>query len=517
MNIERLKKFVQSRHACVRVVTHEESDVIELALAVAHELSLQVLAWSVTDGVRVMSGVEEPGVPNTSNPAQGLRWIRQGVRKPTMIVLRDLGEQLRDSVNLRAFRDLVEAVRGGALGVGYGDGAARTGAPARSFILMVDHSADVPAVVLSESALYEPRAPSDEDLRAIIKSAVRNVASDGRGRIELKLPGGEEAFLDALVQNLRGLTRRQARQLVTEIVAVDRTLSEDDLAQVQRGKRALLSGAGVLEFVEAPTSMDRIGGLTHLKKWLAHRELSFGEAAREYGLVPPRGVLLLGVQGAGKSLASKAIATAWKRPLMRLDPGALFDKYIGETERKLRDALAQAEAMSPVVLWIDEIEKGFASAAAESTDGGVGRRMFGTLLTWMQEHRAPVFLVATANDIAALPPELLRKGRFDEIFFVDLPDAGAREAIWRIHLTARKRDPSAFDIAALASATEGYSGAEIEQAVLSALHECYATRAEPSTDRFIAAARASPPLSATKREALASLRRWAEGRCVPAG
>ncbi|MFM9957517.1 MAG: AAA family ATPase [Phycisphaerales bacterium] len=516
MDITRLKQFVLSRHACVRVVTHEEADVVELALGVAHELSLQVLAWSVTDGVRAISATEEPPVPNTSNPAQGLRWLRQSVRKPTMIVLRDVSEQLRDSVNLRAFRDLVESVRNGSVGVGYPSGNAGAGVLSRSVVLMVDHSADVPAVVSAESALYEVRAPNDEDIRVLVKAAVRNVASDGRGRIGIKIAGGEEQFLDALVQNLRGLTRRQVRQLVTEIVATDRTLSDDDIAQVQRGKRALLRGAGVLEFVEAPTSMDRIGGLNRLKKWLAHRELSFSEGARDFGLMPPRGVLLLGVQGAGKSLAAKAIATAWKRPLMRLDPGALFDKYIGETERKLRDALAQAEAMSPVVLWIDEIEKGFASAAAESTDGGVGRRMFGTLLTWMQEHRAPVFLVATANDIAALPPELLRKGRFDEIFFVDLPDRAARETIWRIHLTARKREPSAFDLGALADASEGYSGAEIEQAVLSAMHECFATRAEPTTERLMAAARSSPPLSATKREALASLRHWAQGRCVQA-
>lgn len=279
----------------------------------------------------------------------------------------------------------------------------------------------------------------------------------------------------------------------------------------------MLSGAGVLEFVEAPTSMERIGGLTHLKKWLAHREHSFGHEAREFGLVPPRGVLLLGVQGAGKSLAAKAIATAWKRPLMRLDPGALFDKYIGETERKLREALAQAEAMSPVVLWVDEIEKGFASAAAESTDGGVGRRMFGTLLTWMQEHRSPVFLVATANDIAALPAELLRKGRFDEIFFVDLPDEAARREIWRVHLSMRKRDATGFDLKALAAATEGYSGAEIEQAVLSALHESFTTKGALTTEGLVRAALASPPLSATKREALAGLRAWSEGRCVPAG
>jgi SpoVK/Ycf46/Vps4 family AAA+-type ATPase len=227
-------------------------------------------------------------------------------------------------------------------------------------------------------------------------------------------------------------------------------------------------------------------------------------------------VLLLGVQGAGKSLAAKAIATAWTRPLMRLDPSALYDKYVGESEGRLRDALRQAEAMSPVVLWIDEIEKGFASAAGQSTDGGLSRRMFGTLLTWMQEHTHPVFLVATANDIEALPPELLRKGRFDEIFFVDLPTREGRREVFEIHLRRRKQDPARFELGALADASEGFSGAEIEQAVIAALQEAYPTRAALTTERVLKEVRQSPPLSVTMRERIEALRGWAHGRCVPA-
>jgi len=227
-------------------------------------------------------------------------------------------------------------------------------------------------------------------------------------------------------------------------------------------------------------------------------------------------VLLLGVQGAGKSLASKAIATAWQRPLMRLDPGALFNKYVGETERNLRDALRQAEAMAPVVLWIDEIEKGFASASSTSNDGGVSRRMFGTLLTWMQEHTSPVFLVATANDIEALPPELLRKGRFDDIFFVDLPSPAVREIIFKIHLRKRGYDAKTFDLPSLAAATDGYSGAEIEQAVISAHLIARTSNLTLTTHNVIDAAKASPPLSVTMDEKIADLREWAKGRCVPA-
>jgi SpoVK/Ycf46/Vps4 family AAA+-type ATPase len=225
---------------------------------------------------------------------------------------------------------------------------------------------------------------------------------------------------------------------------------------------------------------------------------------------------MLGVQGAGKSLSAKAVATAWQRPLLRLDAGSLYDKFIGESERSLRAALRQAEMMSPVVLWIDEIEKGFASAAAHSADGGLSKRMFATLLTWMQERKAPVFLVATANDIEALPPELLRKGRFDEIFFVDLPGLEARHAILSVHLNKRKRDPKQFDLDTLAQVSEGFSGAEIEQAVISALYDAFSAKRELTTDDILSALKNSPPLSVTMAERVAALRDWAQGRCVPA-
>ena len=225
---------------------------------------------------------------------------------------------------------------------------------------------------------------------------------------------------------------------------------------------------------------------------------------------------MLGVQGAGKSLCAKAIATAWQRPLLRMDVGALYDRYVGESERRLRDSLGQAEAMAPIVLWIDEIEKAFASAASQSTDGGLSKRMFGTLLTWMQEHTAPVFLVATANDIEALPPELLRKGRFDEIFFVDLPREDTRAQIFAIHIKKRRRDPDHFDLAHLAATAEGFSGAEIEQAVISALHEAFAQNTNLTTQHILHAVKTSPPLSVTMAEKVTALRHWAKTRCVPA-
>jgi ATP-dependent 26S proteasome regulatory subunit len=512
MDPKRLRATFEARHSCVRIVTQEEAEIVDVALEAARQMRLDAIVWSVTEGVHRRSLMREESAPSTSNPAQGLRWLAQNIKVPTMIITLDAADQLQDTVNLRAFRDLMEGVRAGSIGAGMVQGpAGGEGQMLRSVILMIDHNDRVPPVIGAASTRYEIQPPDDTEIGDIVKRTLQSV---NRARSVKNEITQENKFRDALVANLRGLTRRQVRQIVAEI-ASDGRLTDCDLDQVQRSKRALLESAGVLEFIEAPTTLDDIGGLSRLKDWLSARARSFETSAESFGLLPPRGVLLLGVQGAGKSLAAKAIATAWRRPLMRLDAGSLFNKYIGETERNLRDALSQAEAMSPVILWIDEIEKGFSSMGS-GEDGGVSRRMFGTLLTWMQEHKTPVFLVATANDIEQLPPELMRKGRFDEIFFADLPTAQVRETIFRIHLRKRKQNPGQFDLAALAEAADGFSGAEIEQAVLSALHRAYSAGRSLTQADVVEAVRGSPPLSVTRQEAIEELRAWARGRCVPA-
>ena len=321
-----------------------------------------------------------------------------------------------------------------------------------------------------------------------------------------------------MVRSLRGLTVRQAMRVVTAAAAEDNRFDDSDVERMMILKRNALGDlGGVLEFVKAPTSMQEIGGLDRLKSWLAMRTAARTTEAEEYGVRTPRGVLLLGVQGAGKSLAAKAIATAWGVPLLRLDASALYDKFVGESERKLRDSLTQADRMAPAVLWIDEIEKGFAAAAGQSSDGGMSRRMFGTLLTWMQERTAPTFLAATANDISALPPELLRKGRFDETFFVDLPHINARKVIFSIHLQKRKQSLAEFDLDALAVRCDGFSGAEIESAIESAMHVSFSDAARALTNADIMKAiEGSPPLSVVMAEHVAELRAWAAQRCMPA-
>jgi SpoVK/Ycf46/Vps4 family AAA+-type ATPase len=382
-----------------------------------------------------------------------------------------------------------------------------------SVIVLVDRERALPAYVESEAHRYEIPPADEETLDKAMRDAVRELRKTRHIETDIRT-----STFRAMVRSMRGLTARQAKRVVKAAAAEDWRLDESDLERVMLLKRNALGDlGGVLEFVRAPVSMDEIGGLAKLKAWLKLRTMARTEEAEKFGIRSPRGMLLLGVQGAGKSLAAKAVATAWGVPLLRLDASALFDKFVGESERKLRDTLAQADRMAPAVLWIDEIEKGFASASSQSSDGGLSRRMFGTLLTWMQERTAPIFLAATANDISALPAELLRKGRFDETFFVDLPSQDARETILAIHLRQRGRDPKQIDLATLATLAEHYSGAEIESAIESALHAAFADDRRPLTTADIASAlRGSPPLSRLMRERMMELREWARGRCVPA-
>jgi len=322
--------------------------------------------------------------------------------------------------------------------------------------------------------------------------------------------------MDRLLGALRGFTLEEAERAVIQVVLDDRELSAEDIPRVLEVKQKTLMKGGVLEFIAGAESMGDVAGMANLKGWLERRRGAFGAQAAAFGLDTPRGVLLLGVQGCGKSLLAKAVAREWGLPLLKLDPGALYDKFVGESERKLRQAIGQAEAMAPAVLWIDEIEKGLAGATTSEADGGLSRRLLATFISWLQEKRHEVFVVATANDISALPPELVRKGRFDEIFFVDLPSAEVREVIFSIHLARRDRDPGRFDLSALAAASAGFSGAEIEQAVVGSLYSAFSVDDRLTTDHILTELAGTRPLSVTMAEKVEALRAWASARTVPA-
>ncbi|MBN2594588.1 MAG: AAA family ATPase [Sedimentisphaerales bacterium] len=490
---ERFEQLVEGDDSCISIVTYEERYVLNIIRQVALDLKHSLWIWSVAGGVREGFLADSPFIADTETSTAGLHYLAETEQNSICVAL-DLAEHLKACSALRALRDLID----------------RFEQNGNTFV-MIDCDDTLPEVVKSYSKTFEISFPGPQELIEIVRDTLQ--------RCHRKTPieiGITKKGLDTIVRNLRGLTRRQAERIITDTVIDDRRFDDNDINRVIASKRGMIQRGGLLEYIQTPLDLSEIGGMSRLKKWLNQRKGAFNSKAEQFGLQPPKGVLMLGVQGAGKSLCAKAIATAWHQPLLRMDPGSLYASFIGESERNLRDALRQTEMMSPVVLWIDEIEKAFASAASRSADGGLSQRMFGTLLTWMQEHQAPVFVVATANDIEALPPELLRKGRFDEIFFVDLPSLKVRKEIFAIHLRKHNRDPGKFDLGVLTRASAGYSGSEIQQAVISALHEAYSEKTGLTTELILSAIRNSPPISVTLAERVQSLRAWARDRCVPA-
>lgn len=490
----RLESLIDARHPCIAITTREEDYALNLIKATTMHTGHQLWMWTAVRGV--YEGLFEGAQPleNTEHLAAALYHFSSLIVEPALCVVIDSADHLDDGRTLRALREVIQSFRG-----------------TESCLILLDYRDTLPQIIESEATALELSLPTEKELEQIIRRTLKR--EDKRRPVHAKLRPRD---LRTMIRNLRGLTRREAEQTIVDCINDDRTFDAEDINTIFAHKRQRLHRSAILEYIEAPVDLSSIGGLRCLKRWLKQRRNALSQEARDFGVPPPRGVLLLGVQGAGKSLSAKAIAAAWQRPLLRLDPGVLYDRYIGESERRLREALRQAEAMAPVILWIDEIEKGFASAASQSTDGGLSQRMFATFLTWMQEHEEPVFLVATANNIDALPPELLRKGRFDEIFFVDLPDTSVRRQIFEIHLAKRDRDPEVFDIQELAKAAQGFSGAEIEQAIIAALHTAFADSKLLDTDRILAALNESPPLSVTAAERIQRLRSWAKGRCMPA-
>lgn len=494
-DLQRMISLLRAWHPCITIATYEEEHALEVIRQAAHDLRHDMLVWSISGGLRDGLLAHEPVVKDTEHPAAALFHLaRQRPLHRTIVVFLDLAPHLKDGRSLRLLRETIDKLS-------KSDGHA----------ILLDHGEFWPELIKDTATPFDISFPDETELESIIKQTLRSFNQTRRIRVNMTRRG-----LDMILRNLRGLTHSQARQVILDTIADDEKFDEDDINRVLANKRRALGGSGLLEFIEAPVDIEEIGGMKRLKQWLKQRQNAITQEAEAFGITPPRGVLMLGVQGCGKSLAAKAVATAWQRPLLRMDVGALYDRYIGESERRLRETLHQAEMMAPIILWIDEIEKAFASAASQSSDGGLSKRMFGCLLTWMQERTAPVFLIATANDIEALPPELLRKGRFDEIFFVDLPQRAARRQILKIHLERRRRDPSKFDLDALADACEGFSGAEIEQTVIAALHDAFAEQSELTTDHIRWNIETSPPLSVTMAEKVHALRAWAESRCVPA-
>jgi hypothetical protein len=484
-----LESLVLSFHSLIVIETVEEERVRGVLAEVAGDLRLPMYEWSVTVG---LSRLGHPPVGATTDPLAMLRHIA-ALDVEAIFQLKDLAPHLQKPEAGRGLRDLTQKLTS-----------------TRSAIVLTGDPVELPRDLDGLAVRYIVPLPDEQELREIVRRVVEAVGA--RQKVEVDLSRDEAR---SMFRALAGLTASQARQVVAQAIIGDGKLTVGDVERIIRCKGELIERGGVLEFHPVESSDWQLGGFGRLKEWLDAAQVGFSPEARALNLEAPKGVLLVGVQGCGKSLTARYIARQWGVPLLKLDTGRLYDKYIGESEKNFRKATAIAEAMAPVVLWIDEIEKVFAQGGSGEADGGLSARLFGAFLTWLQEKKQEVFVVAAANDVMGLPPELLRKGRFDEIFFVDLPDLDERRHIYEIHLGLRKQEASSFDLEVLAEAADGYSGAEIEQTIVAALYRALQRKQSLTTAGLLESVRATVPLSVSRREDLEELRRMARGRFTP--
>ncbi len=491
-DVDEIKLLLDSRIPLLVIETYEEKKALDVLLKVANKHGKDLHRWSLTDGLsRLNFGPQlVPKGTELNEAEEMLRHVKQQ-SQPAMFALCDIHPFLVDQPQIvRLLKDI--ALNHFAI---------------PHTLVFLSHQLRLPPELSRYSASYALTLPDDDKIMEIIREEAKDW-SDRHASARVKT---DNITLKKLVNNLQGMNASDVRRLVRGAIWNDGSLNEDDLPRINKAKFALLDMEGVVSFEQQTEDFSNVGGLHNLKRWLLTRRDAFNDDDSK--LDRPKGILLLGVQGGGKSLAAKAVAGLWGLPLMRMDVGALYNKFHGETERNLREALKLADAMSPCVLWLDEIEKGMAQ---DGNDNGVSQRLLGSLLTWMAERRTRVFIVATSNDISRLPPELIRKGRLDEIFFVDLPEPAVRKDIFSIHLRKRDCAVANFDLEQLSAATQGFSGSEIEQAIIAALYSAAAEAKPLTTEILLREIAATSPLSVVMAEQITQLRIWAEDRTIPA-
>jgi ATP-dependent 26S proteasome regulatory subunit len=521
--LERLKILLSSSTPIVVLETVEEMRAVGLVRAACASLNLATFEWSIASGlVRCGSDVGEliPESPhasasayathgtgndpndagaqalyNSKEPAQALGNL-EAMSIEAAFVLKDFHRHMDDPVVVRRLRDVGQ----------------RFSANRRTVVITAP-SITIPPELASLVEFLELPLPGKQRLRQIIDEMTVRVGKTRTLKRNLDAPG-----LDAMANNLLGLTEEEAERAASQAIVARYGVTPETVTDVLQAKKELLRHSGMLEFIDASENLSSVGGLENLKRWLAQRRGTWEDAARDFGLEPPRGAIILGVQGCGKSMCARAIAGEWKLPLVKFDSAAIYDKYIGETEKRIQKVFRVAEGLAPCVFWIDELEKIFAGSGADSAsvDAGVSSRILAAFLSWMQDRKAPVFVAATCNNVSVLPPELIRKGRFDELFFVDLPNQAERKQIFALHLAKRKRNPANFDLDRIALAAKGHSGAEIEAALQTSLYSAYASKQAVNTQSLLDALKATVPLSITRSEEIQELRSWAALRAVPA-
>jgi hypothetical protein len=524
--LERLKILIDSSTPIVVMETVEEMHAVRLVRAACASLNLTVFEWSIATGLarcgsddslpvdagsssasKYGSGVTRPGTGhdltdlsaqalyNSRDPVQALGNL-EGISIDAAFILKDFHRHMEDPVVVRRLRDVGQKF-----------------SQNRRTVIITAPSITMPPELASLVEFLELPLPDRQRLRQIIDETTVRV-----GKTRTLKRALDAAGLDAMANNLRGLTEEEAERAVSQAIVSRYGLTPDIVTDVLQAKKEMLRRSEMLDFVEVSDTLASVGGLENLKSWLGQRRGTWEDQARQFGLEPPRGVIILGVQGCGKSMCARAVAGEWKLPLVKFDTAAIYDKYIGETEKRIQKVFQVAEGLAPCVLWIDELEKVFAGSGPDSAsaDAGVSSRLLASFLSWMQDRKAPVFVAATCNNVKALPPELIRKGRFDELFFVDLPYQAERKQIFAIQLARRKRNPAEFNLDRVAAAAGGYSGAEIEAAVQTGLYSAFSSKQALATQTLLDALKATVPLSTTRAEEVQALREWARTRAVPA-
>ncbi|MBW4440932.1 MAG: AAA family ATPase [Plectolyngbya sp. WJT66-NPBG17] len=488
---EELNILLQAQYPLIYLVTSEEERA-EQALSILAQTKppKRLYLWTVTHGIVEYGQPRSVTQHNTVSPEAAIEWVMRQ-REPGIFVFKDLHPFIDSPAVTRWLRDAISSFKG-----------------TQKAIVLMSPVQNIPIELEKEVVLVDFPMPTMTELNQVLTTQLDQVRTR---RITTET---REKLLKAAL----GLTRDEAEKVYRKAQVTAGRLTEEEVDIVLSEKKQLIRRNGILEYIEEDETIDSVGGLEELKHWLKQRSNAFTERAREYGLPQPKGMLILGVPGCGKSLIAKTTSRLWGLPLLRLDMGRVYDgSMVGRSEANLRNALKTAESISPAILFIDEMDKAFAGTTGSAdSDGGTSSRIFGSFLTWMQEKTSPVFVMATANRVERLPGEFLRKGRFDELFFVDLPNAEERKEIFRIHLTKRRRDIERFDLDQLANVCDGFSGAEVEQALVAAMYEAFAQDREFTQLDIIAASRATMPLSKTMTEQVTALRDWARQRARPA-
>jgi ATP-dependent 26S proteasome regulatory subunit len=482
---EIIETLIRARYPIIYVVSWEEERVEDVLRSIASTRGTKFYTWTVTHGIASEAQVKDE---ITKDPLGALDYIND-YKAGAIFVLKDLHAFIGDKIVTRRLRDLSSSLK-----------------TSNKTLVILSPVLRIPSELEKEITVVDYPLPDIGELDRLLDGIIDSLK--GNSQIRTNMAGDER---EVIIKAAQGLTSGEAENVFAKSLVERHQL---DLEVIISEKEQIIRKSGMLEYYPATEEFANVGGMNSLKSWLQMRSVAFTERAREFGLPQPKGVMLMGIQGCGKSLCCKSIASLWRMPLLRLDTGKIFSGLVGSSEENVRKAISIAESVAPCILWVDEIEKGFAGIQSSAySDAGTTARVFGSFITWLQEKTAPVFVVATANDITQIPPEFMRKGRFDEIFFVDLPSDKERQEIFEIHLKKRKRNPVNYDLGMLSSRTDGFSGAEIEQVVIDALYTAFGADRELSQDDLMLCAKSSVPLSTTVSEKIAALRKWAAHRC----